>query len=123
MKEYYELKLNADYVLSLFQDAIDYETKGTRLDKWTDVILAWYEDQLENDELDWEITSIPQLVYGDITQSRMIIVTEIDKEFDYIDKLYEEWGIGSVESDDIARICYKTTDKDGHVIYLCQKEI
>ena len=123
MAESYTLNLGKDYVLSLFQQAVDEETDGTRLERWTDCIMDWYEDQLEYDELDWEISSIPSLVYSDITQSRMVIITEQDEEFDEIDKLYETDGIGSVDSQYVARICYKSADNDGRPVYLCQKEL
>lgn len=123
MAESYTLNLGKDYVLSLFQQAVDKETNGTRLERWTDCIMDWYEDQLEYDELDWEISSIPSLVYSDITQSRMVVITEKDEEFDEIDKLYETEGIGSVDSKCVARICYKSADNDGRTVYLCQKEI
>lgn len=123
MAEYYELKLSKDYVLSLFNDAIEKEIQGTRLENYKQQIIDWYEDQLEYDELDWEISSIPSLVYSDITQSRMVIVAEKDEEFDEIDKLYETEGIGSVDSQYVARICYKSADNDGRPVYLCMKEV
>lgn len=122
MSEYYELKLSKDYVLGLFQDAVEDEIQGTRLENYKQQIMDWYEDQLEYDELDWEISSIPSLVYSDIKQSRMVVITEQDEEFDEIDKLYEEEGIGSVDSQYVARICYKSTDNDGRPVYLCQIE-
>ena len=123
--EYYDLRLGKDYVLSLFQQAVDKETDGTRLERWTDCIMDWYEDQLEYDELDWEISSIPSLVYSDITQSRMVIITEQDEEFDEIDKLYEQEDCSYVgdKTDLVARICYKSADNDGRPVYLCQKEV
>lgn len=123
MAESYTLNLGKDYVLSLFQDAVDFETKGTMLYCWTDCIMDWYEDQLEYDELDWEISSIPSLVYSDITQSKMVVITETDEEFEEVNKLYETEGIGSVDSQYVARICYKSADNDGHTVYLCQKEL
>lgn len=123
MAESYTLNFGREYVLSLFQQAVEEETSGTRLERYAYCITNWYEEQLENDELDWEISSIPSLVYSDIAQSRMVVITEQDEEFDEIDKLYEENGIGSVDSDYIARICYISTDNDGHKVYLCQKEV
>ncbi len=123
MAESYTLNLGKDYVLSLFQDAVEQEIQGTRLENYKQQIMDWYEDQLEYDELDWEISSIPSLVYSDITQSRMVVITEKDEEFDEIDKLYETDGIGSVDSQYVARICFKTPDNSGHAVYLCQKEV
>ena len=122
MAESYTLNLGKDYVLSLFQDAVEQEIQGTRLENYKQQIMDWYEDQLEYDELDWEISSIPSLVYSDITQSRMVVITENDEEFDEIDKLYETDGIGSVDSQYVARICFKTPDNSGHAVYLCQIE-
>ena len=124
MAEYYELRLGKDYVLSLFQDAVDYETKGTRLENWTDCIMDWYEYQLEYNELDWDITSIPSLVYSDITMDRMVVITEKDEEFGEINRLYEEEGCAYVgeQTDLIARICFQTKDDLGGIVYLCQKE-
>lgn len=122
--DYYELNLGKDYVLSLFQDAVEQEIQGTRLENYKQQIMDWYEDQLEYDELDWEISSIPSLVYSDITQSRMVVITEKDEEFNEIDKLYEQEGCSYVrdKTDLVARICFKATDKDGHTVYLCQQE-
>lgn len=122
MAESYTLNLGKDYVLSLFQRAVDGWTLGTQLQDWRKVIMDWYEDQLEYDELDWEISSIPSLVCSDITQSRMVVITEKDEEFDEINKLYETDGIGSVDSRYVARICYKSADNDGRPVYLCQIE-
>ena len=122
MAESYTLNLGKDYVLSLFQDAVEQEIQGTRLENYKQQIMDWYEDQLEYDELDWEISSIPSLVYSDITQSRMVVITEQDEEFNEIDKLYETDGIGSVDSQYVARICFKTPDNSGHAVYLCQIE-
>lgn len=123
MAESYTLNLGKDYVLSLFQDAVEQEIQGKRLENYKQQIMDWYEEQLENDELDWEISSIPSLVYSDITQSRMVVITEQDEEFDEIYTLWGENGIGSVDSDYIARICYVSTDNDGNPVYLCQKEL
>ena len=124
MAESYTLNLGKDYVLSLFQGALDdiIEKDRPDLNCWADCIMDWYEDQLEYDELDWEISSIPSLVWSDIVQSRMVIITEKDEEFDEIDKLYETDGIGSVDSQYVARICFKTPDNSGHAVYLCQIE-
>lgn len=123
MAESYTLNLGKDYVLSLFQDAVENEIQGTRLENYKQQIMDWYEDQLEYDELDWEISSIPSLVWSDIVQSRMVVITEKDEEFDEIDKLYETEGIGSVDSQYVARICFKTPDNSGHAVYLCQIEV
>ena len=120
--DFYELKLGKDYVLGLFQDAVENEIQGTRLENYKQQIMDWYEDQLEYDELDWEISSIPSLVWSDIVQSRMVIITEKDEEFNEIDKLYETDGIGSVDSQYVARICFKSADNDGRPVYLCQIE-
>lgn len=122
--DYYTMQLGKDYVLSLFQGALDDIIAKDRpdLNCWADCIMDWYEDQLEYDELDWEISSIPSLVWSDIVQSRMVIITEKDEEFDEIDKLYETDGVGSVDSQYVARICFKTADNSGHAVYLCQKE-
>lgn len=124
MAESYTLNLGKDYVLSLFQDAVEQEIQGTRLENYKQQIMDWYEDQLEYDELDWEISSIPSLVYSDITQSRMVVITEQDEEFDEIDKLYEQEDCSYVgdETDLVARICFKTQDNNGHAVYLCQIE-
>ena len=123
--DYYELKLGKDYVLGLFQDAVEQEIQGTHLENYKQQIMDWYEDQLEYDELDWEISSIPSLVYSDITQSRMVVITEKDEEFNEIDKLYEQEDYSYVgdKTDLVARICFKTPDNSGHAVYLCQKEV
>lgn len=124
MKEHYDLKLNADYVLALFRQAVDGWTLGTRLQDWREVIMDWYEDQLEYDELDWGF-SIPELVRSDLIESKMVVITERDKEFDEIDKLYEQEGYCYVgdKTDLVARICFKTPDNQGHAVYLCMKEV
>lgn len=122
-KEHYDLKLNADYVLSLFDNAVDFETKGTELAYWADVIMDWYEEQLEYDELDWGF-SIPELVHNDIKTSKMICVSVHSPLFNEVDTLYQENGDGYVgdQSNNIARICYQSRDNDGNVCYLCQCE-
>lgn len=124
MSEDYYVRLNADYLLSLFQAEVDKYTNCTPLERWTDVIMDWYEDQLEYDELDWGF-SIPELVKNDIVTSKMIVVTKNDPLFDEVDKLYEQEGCASVEdeSQNIARILYQGRDNDGNIVYLCQKEV
>ena len=124
MSEDYYVRLNADYLLSLFQAEVDKCTNCTPLERWTDVIMDWYEDQLEYDELDWGF-SIPELVKNDIVTSKMIVVTKNDPLFDEVDKLYEQEGCASVEdeSQNIARILYQGRDNDGNIVYLCQKEV
>lgn len=124
MKENYDLKLNADYVLSLFQDAVDFHTKGTPLYVWGDCIMDWYEDQLENDELDWGFV-IPNLVYNDLILSKMVVITPNSEIWNEVDQLYKEEGcccyVGN-QTDKIARICYVSKDNDGNTVYLCQEE-
>lgn len=122
--ESYNLNLDVDYVLSLFQDAVDFECKGTKLECWTDVIMDWYEYQLDNNEFDTWTLDIPNLVYRDITSSAMICVSVHNELFNEVDALYQENGIGYVgdQSNSIARICYQSRDNDGNVCYLCQCE-
>ena len=124
MSENYYVRLNADYLLSLFQAEVDKHTNCTPLERWTDVIMDWYEDQLEYDELDWGF-SIPELVKNDIVTSKMIVVTKNEPLFDEVDKLYEQEGCASVEdeSQNIARILYQGRDNDGNIVYVCQKEV
>lgn len=124
MSEDYYVRLKADYLLSLFQAEVDKYTNCTPLERWADIIMDWYEDQLEYDELDWGF-SIPELVKNDIVTSKMIVVTKNDPLFDEVDKLYEQEGCASVEdeSQNIARILYQGRDNDGNIVYLCQKEV
>ena len=124
MSENYYVRLNADYLLSLFRAEVEKHTDCTPLERWADIIMDWYEDQLEYDELDWGF-SIPELVENDIVFGKMIVVTKDDPLFDEVDKLYEEEGCGSVEdyTQNIARILYQGSDKDGNTVYLCQKEL
>ena len=122
MSEDYYVRLKADYALSLFQAEVDKNTDCTPLSKWADVIMDWYEEQLEYDELDWGI-DIPELVKDDIVFHEMVVITEDNPDFDEIDKLYEEEGCCSVEeyTDKIARILHQGRDNDGRTVYLCQK--
>ena len=122
MCEDYYVKLKADYVLGLFQAEVDKYTQGKRLERWTDVIMDWYEDQLENNELDWGI-DIPEMVQDDIEFHEMCIVTQDDPEYDEIDSLYEQEGCCQVDefTDKVARILYQGYDNDGNTVYLCQK--
>ena len=124
MKEHYDLKLDADYVLSLFQDAVDFHTKGTPLYVWGDCIMDWYEDQLEYDELDWGF-AIPNLVYNDLVLSKMVVITPNSEIWDEVDQLYKEEGCCYVgdKTNKIARICYVSRDNDGNTVYLCQEEV
>lgn len=124
MTENYYLRLNSDYVLGLFQAEVDKNTAGTKLERWTDVIMDWYEDQLEYDELDWGI-NIPQLVKDDIISDKMIVVTPEDPHYDEIEKLHEQEGCCCVDefTDYVARICYQGRDNDGRAVYLCQQEL
>lgn len=124
MSEYYYIKLESDYVLGLFQAEVDKNTAGTKLERWMDVIMDWYEDQLEYDELDWGF-SIPCLVRDDILFHKMCIITPNDPEYAEIEKLYEEEGTGCVDeyTNVVARILYQGSDNDGNDVYLCQKEL
>jgi hypothetical protein len=123
MKEFYYIKLDAEYVLGLFQDAVDTFTKGYELEKWTDVIMDWYEEQLENDELDWGF-SIPDLVRNDLLGSTMVGISTDNELFEEVDRLWKDHGNGYVGdvSDRIARVCYKSKDDCGNTCYLIQKE-
>ena len=122
--ESYNLNLDVDYVLALFQNAVDFECKGTQLECWTDIIMDWYEYQLDNNEFDTWTLDIPNLVHSDIIVSKMICVSVHNPLFNEVDTLYQENGIGYVgdQSDNIARICYQSRDNDGNVCYLCQCE-
>lgn len=124
MTEHYYIKLDSDYVLGLFQAEVDKNTTGTKLERWADVIMDWYEDQLEYDELDWGF-SIPELVKDDIVFHKMCIITPNDPEYAEIEKLYEEEGAGCVDeyTDIVARILYQGKDNDGNAVYLCQQEL
>lgn len=124
MTEHYYIKLDSDYVLGLFQAEVDKNTAGTKLERWADVIMDWYEDQLEYDELDWGF-SIPELVKDDIVFHKMCIITPNDPEYAEIEKLYEEEGAGCVDeyTNIVARILYQGRDNDGNAVYLCQQEL
>lgn len=123
--ESYNLNLSVDYVLSLFQQAVDNAVKGTQLECWADVIMDWYEYQLDNNEFDTWTLDIPDLVNSDIIRSKMICVSVHNPLFNEVDALYQEEGcctyVGD-QSDNIARICYQSRDNDGNVCYLCQIE-
>lgn len=123
MSEDYYIRLNADYVLGLFQAEVDKYTAGKRLERWSDVIMDWYEDQLENNEFDWGGIDIPSLVQDDIEFHEMCIITRDDPEYDEVDSLHEEWGCTSVDeyTNKVARILYQGYDNDGNIVYLCQK--
>lgn len=123
-KESYNLNLDVDYVLSLFQGAVDFECKGTKLECWTDVIMDWYEHQLDNNEFDTWTLDIPNLVHSDVIVSKMICVSVHSPLFNEVDTLYQENGVGYVGDQGvyIARICYQSRDNDGNVCYLCQCE-
>jgi hypothetical protein len=123
MKEFYDIKLDAEYVLGLFQDAVDTFTKGYELEKWTDVIMDWYEEQLDNDELDFGC-SIPDLVRNDLLCCTMVGISKDHELFEEVDRLWKEYGIAFVDeaTDNFARICYKSKDDCGNTCYLIQKE-
>lgn len=131
--EYYTLQLGKNYVLSLFQGALDdiIEKHRPDLNCWADCIMDWYEDQLEYDELDWEIESIPELVWSDIVQSKLQCIGKNSKFYDSVEKIYERDGIGRVESNIdngtdedflFTRICFVAKDNDGDNVYIVQEE-
>lgn len=124
MSNDYELRLDTEYALSLFQAEVDKNTAGTQLECWGDVIMDWYEDQLEYGEIDWAI-SIPDEVRNDIVDHRMIVITHNDPHFSEIDRIYEEEGTGQVDDEDcyVARILFQDKDNDGNTVYLCQREL
>lgn len=122
--EHYELSLDSDYVLGLFQAEVDKNTAGTKLERWTDVIMDWYEDQLEYGQIDWAI-NIPYEVRDDILFHKMIVVAPDDPHYDEILRLYDEEGCGCVDNrtDYVARILFRDYDNDGRFVYLCQQEL
>jgi len=130
--EYYTMQLGKNYVLSLFQGALDdiIEHHRPDLDRFADCIMDWYEDQLEYDELDWEIESIPSLVWSDIVQADLVCIDKGNQYYDKVAKIYETNGTGSIDDKElqipdyyIARICYVAKDNDGDNVYIIQREI
>lgn len=131
--EFYTMQLGKEYVLSLFQGALDdiIEHHRPDLDRFADCIMDWYEDQLEYDELDWEITSIPSLVWSDIMNQNLLCIDKGNPHYQTVAQLYEQNGIGSVDTqivDDtqpdylFARFCYVAKDNDGDDVYIIQEQ-
>lgn len=131
--EYYTMQLGAGYVLSLFQGALDdiIEHHRPDLDRFADCIMDWYEDQLKYDELDWEIESIPALVWSDIMTQKLVCIDKGNAYYNTVAQLYDQNGIGSVDTqivDDMqpdyvpARFCYVAKDNDGDDVYIIQEQ-
>lgn len=128
---YYTMQLGKDYVLSLFSTAVDeiITKKRPDLANWADVIMDWYENQLENDELDWEIESIPELVKGDLVHDKLTGVNKDHKHYQDIVELFDDEGEGYAvekEYDDgfyVARTCYESKNNSGEPVYLIQQDL
>lgn len=128
---YYTMQLGKDYVLSLFSTAVDEIVAKKRPDlaNWTDIIMDWYEEQLDYDELDWEIESIPSLVESDLIQEKLTGINKDHKHYQDIVELFEDEGSDCAvekEYDDgfyVARTCYESKNNSGEPVYLIKQDL
>lgn len=129
--DYYTMQLGKDYVLSLFSNAVDEVVAKKRPDlaNWTGIIMDWYEDQLEYDELDWEIESIPALVESDLVYENLVGINKDHTHYNDIVELFDDEGAGyAVEKtyDDgfyVARTCYESKNNSGEPVYLIKQSL
>jgi len=128
---YYTMQLGKDYVLSLFSTAVDEIVAKKRPDlaNWTDIIMDWYEEQLDYDELDWEIESIPSLVESDLVHEKLTGINKDHKHYQDMVELFDEEGAGfAVEKkyDDgfyVARTCYESKNNSGEQVFLIKQDL